>query len=83
MFGTDAVLIAYATTGARPEFRTTRVETMRVWTREVLAKLHAERWASIFRFRALSLDDMYEVPLFRDHTWYRPDAPEPVTLFPA
>jgi hypothetical protein len=54
IFGTEAVLIAYATTGQRPEFAENRRRTLAAWTQEVLAELGKSRWASVFRFhRAL------------------------------
>jgi hypothetical protein len=48
---------------------------------EVLAELHKEAWASIFHFHSFLLEDIYETPIFEAPVWYRPDSPEPVTLF--
>ena len=46
MFETEAVTIAYVTTGDRPEYRETRRKAMCAWTMEVLAELHT---ASVWR----------------------------------
>jgi hypothetical protein len=51
--GTQAVIIAYATTGQTPEYRETRRATMCTWTMEVLEELEKENWAGIFRFKVL------------------------------
>ena len=81
LFETEAVTIAYATTGETPEYRETRRRAMCTWTREVLKKLQKEKWASVFRFNSLCLDDIYTTPLFEGRIWYRPDSALPVELF--
>jgi hypothetical protein len=75
------VMIAYATTGQKPEYRETRRAAMCAWTQEVLAELHRENWASIFRFHSLCLDTIYETPFFESPVWYRPDMQTPMLLF--
>src|SRR5262245_5534666 len=84
VFGTPAVLIAYATTGAVPAHGATRRNTMAAWTMEVLRELEIENWAGIFRFTsALDYTRLYEQgrELFTNPVWYRPDAPStPVPL---
>jgi hypothetical protein len=83
MFATEAVMIAYVTTGERPEYRDARRRAMCTWTQEVLTELHKENWASVFRFHSLCLDDIYNTALFDAPVWYRPDMQTPIPLFPA
>ena len=80
IFGYKSVIIAYATTGARPEYRETRLAAMRTWTSEVLTKLRMENWVSMFRFHSLALNDIYAAKLFEEPVWFRPHAAEPVRL---
>jgi hypothetical protein len=80
-FGMEAVTIAYATTGEIAGYREARRRTMCAWTQEVLADLHKEKWAYLFRFHGLCLDDIYNSPIFQESVWYRPDASSPVPLF--
>ena len=78
VFGTPAVIIAYATTGQVPEYAETRRKTMCAWTMEVLRELKIESWAGIFRFTsAVVYKRLYEQSheLFTKPVWYRPDAP--------
>jgi protein involved in plasmid replication-relaxation len=78
VFGTPAVIIAYATTSDIEEHAETRRKTMCAWTMEVLAELEIENWAGIFRFTsALDYTRLYEQgqTLFTSPVWYRPDAP--------
>jgi hypothetical protein len=56
IFGTDAVIIAYITTGDLPEYRETRRRAMCAWAQEVLADLHMENWSRIFRFASVEFD---------------------------
>lgn len=81
MFGTRAVIVAYATTGELPEYRETRRKAMCAWTMEVLADLHMETWSSIFRFASVVFDELYTSSIFDEPVWYRPDSPSPVPLF--
>jgi hypothetical protein len=81
MFGTEAVIIGYVTTGDRPEYRESRRKAMRAWTDEVLSELGLASWSSIFRFTSVVFDQLYTTPLFDEPVWYRPDSPTPVPLF--
>jgi hypothetical protein len=85
VFGTPAVIIAYATTGRLQAHADTRRKTMAAWTMEVLRELAIESWANIFRFTsAVVYTRLYEEgnSLFTQPVWYRPDAPStPVHLF--
>jgi hypothetical protein len=78
VFGTPAVIIAYATTGRIQEHADSRRRTMAAWTMEVLRELELPSWAGIFRFTsALEYTRLYEQgdALFTQALWYRPDAP--------
>jgi Replication-relaxation len=81
MFQTDAVLIAYVTTGERPEYRETRRHAMCAWTSEVLKELGKENWSHIFRFTSVVFDEIYTTPLFDEPIWCCLDSPTPVPLF--
>jgi len=82
VFHTPAVLIAYATTGYIAEHRERRVKTIAAWTRDLLAALHIDDWAGVFRFTAVTYETLYEEAqtLFAEPVWYRPDSPTPVPL---
>jgi hypothetical protein len=84
VFGTPAVIIAYATTGQVQGYAETRRKTMCAWTMEVLAELAIENWAGIFRFTsAVEYKRLFEQAhaLFDTPVWCRPDAPStPVHL---
>jgi Replication-relaxation len=76
VFGTPAVIIAYATIGRSQEHADTRRRTMAAWTMEVLRELELPSWAGIFRFTsALEYTRLYEQgdALFTEPVWYRPD----------
>jgi hypothetical protein len=51
------------------------------WTQEVLADLHKENWAGIFRFTSILLGEIYEKSLFEHPVWFRPDSDVPIPLF--
>jgi hypothetical protein len=82
IFGTEAVIVAYATTGERPEYAQSRQQTLCTWTKEVLDELGKKAWAGVFRFHSLNYKDMYQSSMFESRVWYRPDSDKPVTLFP-
>jgi hypothetical protein len=81
VFGVEAVTVAYATAGERPEYRDARLRSMRIWTQEVLKELDKENWASIFRFHSLRFEDIYNGSILQERVWYRPDSEPPVMLF--
>jgi hypothetical protein len=81
VFGTEAVIIAYVTTGESERYRDTRLRAMRAWTNAVLKERGLTNWASIFRFHSLDLDTIYSNPAFDRLVWYRPDSSSPVQLF--
>jgi hypothetical protein len=82
MFGREAVLIAYATTGATGEAQEGRRKTLCQWTREALKDAGRESWTRQFRFHSMSLGEVYKRPPFEGKVWYQPDREEsPVGLF--
>jgi hypothetical protein len=87
VFGTQAVIIAYATTSQVQRHTETRRKTMCAWTMEVLGELNIENWAGIFRFTsALDYKTLYEEgqELFTNPVWYRPDTSStPISLLGA
>lgn len=76
LFGTDAVTVAYATTGTE-----TRLASMCRWLEEVLEEQNKRTWAAIFRLCALSPDTLDPDRLFLHPTWYQPFATQPTPLF--
>lgn len=80
VFGERAVTVAYATTGTASSYRESRRTAMATWTKEVLAEMGLERWASVFRFCGFVYDALYTAPVFWEPVWYRPDQPEPGPL---
>jgi Replication-relaxation len=81
LFETDAVLIAYVTTGDLPEYRETRRKAMCTWIKEVLSDLKMEDWSQIFRITSVVYEELYDSALFDEPVWHRPDSPTPVPLF--
>lgn len=79
MFGIKAVMIVYATTGERVEYKDSRRRALCEWTMEVLGELKLP-WAELFRFYGLSFR-VYESTPFGKAVWFRPDQESPVDLF--
>jgi hypothetical protein len=77
IFGTRAVIIAYATTGQVPDYAETRRKTMCAWTMEVLQELELESWTSVFHFTTVVYERLFEDAqrLFIKPVWYRSDTP--------
>ena len=80
VFGIEAVILAYLTTGQRPEYRESRREAIIRWAKEVLAERKMEDWAGNFRTASITLDEVYQSGLFHQPIWYRPDASRPMPL---
>jgi hypothetical protein len=80
LFGTEAVIIAYLTTGELPQYRESRRKAMCSYTMEVLAESHKEAWAPIFRFCSFLLEEIYDTNIFEAPVWYMPHSPTPVPL---
>jgi hypothetical protein len=77
-FGFDAVCIAYVTHGVTSDYRTSRLESMRQWTKEVveaeISEKHRHAWMGRFRFTSLAYEEIYERinELLTDPVWYPP-----------
>jgi hypothetical protein len=74
-FDTNAVTIAYATTGNE-----NRLKHMINWTENVLTELGKQNYADSFRFCSLP-DDFSTSTLFDSASWYRPFDTSPLLLF--
>jgi len=83
VFGTRGVKIAYLTTGARPEYRDSRLAAMCRYTLEVLKQQGRENWTDVFRFCSVELGTVYQQPLFSGSLWRRPGSSAAVGLFTA
>lgn len=81
MLGTEAVVIAYATTGQAGEAHEGRRKALCSWTQEVLREQQRERWADVFRFASVSLAGIYKSGLFEKAVWFKPDSDKPLELF--
>jgi hypothetical protein len=76
LFGTNKGVIAYATTGNEQ-----RVNSMRVWTREVLTELDLQKLSSRFLFCSLTPSwEQDEKSLFLAPLWSRASDKHPVPL---
>jgi hypothetical protein len=51
------------------------------WTAEVLEELNMKEWASLFRFRALSPQEIYKVPLLQAAVWHFAGSGQPTAFF--
>jgi hypothetical protein len=81
MFGVEAVVVAYATTGAKGELDEGRRRRVCAWTMEALKESGHEDWASVFRFASVDRDTIYGAGLFDGAVWYMPDSKNTVSLF--
>jgi hypothetical protein len=75
LFGTNAVTIAYVTTGNQ-----TRLQHMLGWTEEVLKKRNKKHKASLFRFCRLDHGALAGAMLLQEAIWSQPFVKRPVTL---
>jgi hypothetical protein len=73
-------MVAYVTTGQRPEYRVSRMATITTWTKEVLAELGMGEWAGLFRVTSVVLGEVYDAGIFENAMWYRLDTSQPVPL---
>jgi hypothetical protein len=76
------VIIAYITTGDRPEYRESRRQAMCEWTREVLSQSDLRNLPCSFLFCSVLASEIFNIPLFDGAGWFSPSAPTPVSLFP-
>ena len=75
------VIIAYITTGDRPEYRESRRKAMCDWTRDVLAQSDHNNLPCSFLFCSVVPSELYNIPLFDGAGWFSPGSPNPVSLF--
>jgi hypothetical protein len=66
LFGTapNNVIIAYITTGDRPEYRESRRKAMCDWTRDVLAQSDLNNLSCSLLFCSVVASELYNIPLF-------------------
>jgi hypothetical protein len=83
LFGMQAVMIAYVTTGLTPEYRESRRKAMCQWTQAVLEELGLKNWSGLFRFHSVVLETTYEQSMFAKPVWRGLESSTPVMLFPA
>jgi hypothetical protein len=83
LFGTTPsnVIIAYITTGDRPEYRATRRKAMCEYTRQILAQYDHNNLNCCFRFCSVVASEIYNIPLFEGAGWFKPGESSPVSLF--
>ena len=81
LFGIKAVMVAYVTTGQRPEHRDSRKATLLRWIQELLTELEIEDWAGLFRVTSVVLGEVYDAGIYEKAIWYKPDAAKPTPLF--
>jgi protein involved in plasmid replication-relaxation len=85
--GIDALCVAYITTGVTSDYRESRLEAIRAWTKEVIeeetAEKHRQAWFALFRFTSLPYEEIYErvSGLLTDAVWYGPDSETKVPLW--
>jgi hypothetical protein len=75
------VIIAYITTGDRPEYRESRRQAMCEWTREVLSQSDLRNLPCSFLFCSVLSSEIYNIPLFEGAGWFKPGESSPVSLF--
>jgi hypothetical protein len=75
------VIIAYITTGDRPEYRESRRRAMCEWTRKVLEQSDSVNLPCSFLFCSVVASEIYHIPLFDGAGWFRPGDSSPVSLF--
>jgi hypothetical protein len=80
-FNTNTASIVYATTGQLPEYRETRRKAMCSIIMQLLKERRMEPWAQIFKVTSLEFHTLYDNSLFEKAVWYRPDSPNPQSLF--
>jgi hypothetical protein len=83
VFGVPGVIVSYVTTGQTPDYRTSRMKTMNLWTQQVLEELNLKNWGTLFRFASVEFDLLYDqvAALFEEPVWLCPYTKEKVRLF--
>jgi hypothetical protein len=75
------VIIAYITTGDRPEYRESRRRSMCDWARKVLEQSDSVNLPCSFLFCSVVASEIYNIPLFEAAGWFKPGESSPVSLF--
>jgi hypothetical protein len=75
------VIIAYITTGDRPEYRESRRRAMSDWAMEVISQSDLENLSCSFLFCSVVASEIYNIPLFEGAGWFKPGESSPVSLF--
>jgi Replication-relaxation len=75
------VIIAYITTGDRPEYRESRRRAMSDWTMQVISQSDLNNLPCSFLFCSVVASEIYNIPLFEGAGWFRPGESSPVSLF--
>ncbi len=75
------VIIAYITTGDRPEYRESRRRAMSDWTKKILEQSDSVNLPCSFLFCSVVASEIYNIPLFQGAGWFRPGESSPVSLF--
>jgi Replication-relaxation len=75
------VIIAYITTGDRPEYRESRRRAMSEWTMRIISQSDLNNLPCSFLFCSVVASEIYNIPLFDGAGWFKPGESSPVSLF--
>jgi hypothetical protein len=75
------VIIAYITTGDRPEYRESRRRAMSEWAMNIISQSDLENLSCSFLFCSVVASEIYNIPLFEGAGWFKPGESSPVSLF--
>jgi hypothetical protein len=75
------VIIAYITTGDRPEYRESRRRAMSDWAINIISQSDLKNLPCSFLFCSVVASEIYHIPLFDGAGWFKPGESSPVSLF--
>jgi hypothetical protein len=75
------VIIAYITTGDRPEYRESRRRAMSDWAMNIISQSDLNNLLCSFLFCSVVASEIYNIPLFEAAGWFKPGESSPVSLF--
>jgi hypothetical protein len=75
------VIIAYITTGDRPEYRESRRRAMSDWAMNIISQSDLNNLPCPFLFCSVVASEIYNIPLFEGAGWFKPGESSPVSLF--
>jgi hypothetical protein len=75
------VIIAYITTGDRPEYRESRRRAMSDWAMNIISQSDLNNLPCSFLFCSVVASEIYNIPLFEAAGWFKPGESSPVSLF--